>query len=301
MVKKRKKIKEGDKAYNPNEARNKAIAMARKMKKLREKKTKITKPKTKIITKITIKPKTKKTKWTKKDSITLLKKIADGMIKKLSKSQISIMDIDKSNFRLAVDMRDTIRKKIKKTKDKKGKKVLEKALDRADKVVLREQGKLKVANGRLFDLYGKISKAWEVYIAQNLPEELAEKTRDMFSGNDKQFIFDLMDEYDIDEYVEKKLKMKTKKITKITIKQTKKTKVKKKTLTAVRMKKHLTQINKQLRKELIKGVWKMRKPELTKAFNKHMEIMDDGWYRPTDDLKELYENKKWDFEAFKKL
>tara|TARA_R110000772_G_scaffold148580_2_gene259149 strand:- start:3154 stop:3606 length:453 start_codon:yes stop_codon:yes gene_type:complete len=150
MVKKRKKIKEGDKAYNPNEARNKAIAMARKMKKLREKKTKITKPKTKKITKITIKPKTKK-------------------------------------------------------------------------------------------------------------------------------------------------------ITKITIKQTKKTKVKKKTLTAVRMKKHLTQINKQLRKELIKGVWKMRKPELTKAFNKHMEIMDDGWYRPTDDLKELYENKKWDFEAFKKL
>ena len=138
MVKKRKKIKEGDKAYNPNEARNKAIAMARKMKKLREKKTKITKPK-------------------------------------------------------------------------------------------------------------------------------------------------------------------TKKITKITIKQTKKTKVKKKTLTAVRMKKHLTQINKQLRKELIKGVWKMRKPELTKAFNKHMEIMDAGWYRPTDDLKELYENKKWDFEAFKKL
>ena len=136
MVKKRKKIKEGDKAYNPNEARNKAIAMARKMKKLREKKTKITKPKTKK----TIKPKTKK-------------------------------------------------------------------------------------------------------------------------------------------------------ITKITIK----------TLTAVRMKKHLTQINKQLRKELIKGVWKMRKPELTKAFNKHMEIMDAGWYRPTDDLKELYENKKWDFEAFKKL
>ena len=99
----------------------------------------------------------------------------------------------------------------------------------------------------------------------------------------------------------RKMKKLREKKTKITKPKTKKTKVKKKTLTAVRMKKHLTQINKQLRKELIKGVWKMRKPELTKAFNKHMEIMDAGWYRPTDDLKELYENKKWDFEAFKKL
>ena len=91
---------------------------------------------------------------------------------------------------------------------------------------------------------------------------------------------------------------------KIKIKKTKKTTpktTKTKKLTTTLMKKHLSQINKQLRKQLIKGIWKMKKAELTTTFNKHLEIMDAGWYRPTKDLTELYENKKWDFEAFKKL
>lgn len=64
--KKRKKVKEGDKAYNPNEAKNKAIAMARKMKKLRAKK-KAPKPKNlKIKIKMNItEPKATKKKATK--------------------------------------------------------------------------------------------------------------------------------------------------------------------------------------------------------------------------------------------
>mgnify|MGYP003635085836 CR=1 FL=1 len=74
-----------------------------------------------------------------------------------------------------------------------------------------------------------------------------------------------------------------------------------KKLTTTLMKKHLSQINKQLRKQLIKGIWKMKKAELTKTFNKHLEKMNAGWYRPAKDLTELYENKTWDFEAFKKL
>jgi len=73
-----------------------------------------------------------------------------------------------------------------------------------------------------------------------------------------------------------------------------------KKLTATYMKKHLSQINKQLRKQLIKGIWTMKKAELTKTFNKHLGKIDD-WYRPAEDLADLYENKKWDFEAFKKL
>jgi len=77
-------------------------------------------------------------------------------------------------------------------------------------------------------------------------------------------------------------------------------KPKPKKLTSILMKKHLSQINKQLRKQLIKGIWKMKKAELTKTFNKHLEKMGAG-YRPTKDLAELYENKKWDFEAFEKL
>ena len=88
---------------------------------------------------------------------------------------------------------------------------------------------------------------------------------------------------------------------KLKIKKTPPKPTKTKKLTTTLMKKHLSQINKQLRKQLIKGIWKMKKVELTKTFNKHLEKMDAGWYRPTKDLKEIYENKKWDFEAFKKL
>tara|TARA_R110002073_G_scaffold22984_3_gene78792 strand:- start:126 stop:821 length:696 start_codon:yes stop_codon:yes gene_type:complete len=71
-------------------------------------------------------------------------------------------------------------------------------------------------------------------------------------------------------------------------------------LTSSLMKKHLSQINKQLRKQLIKNIWKMKKTELTKTFNKHLEKSGE-FYRPKKSLNKMYSNTTWDLNEFKKL
>lgn len=71
-------------------------------------------------------------------------------------------------------------------------------------------------------------------------------------------------------------------------------------LTLTYMRKHLTQINKQLRKQTIKDIWKSDKAKITKLFNKHLD-KSGAMYRPTKDLDKLLEGKKWDFTAFKEL
>jgi len=73
-----------------------------------------------------------------------------------------------------------------------------------------------------------------------------------------------------------------------------------KKLTSSFMRKHLTEINKQLRKQTIKDIWKSKKAKITELFNKHLDKFSGG-YRPIKDLDKLLEGKKWDFDKFKKL
>ena len=64
-------------------------------------------------------------------------------------------------------------------------------------------------------------------------------------------------------------------------------------------KKFLRLFNKQIRKELVKGIHKMTPTEAIEMFKKLFEAFDGG-YRPKKDLAELMEGD-WDFEAFKNI
>ena len=57
------------------------------------------------------------TKWSETDNKKLLKRITDGLIKKLSKSQLKLIKTDRSTFGLAVDMRNVIAEKKRNSKE----------------------------------------------------------------------------------------------------------------------------------------------------------------------------------------
>ena len=74
------------------------------------------------------------------------------------------------------------------------------------------------------------------------------------------------------------------------------------TVSGEKAKKHLREFNKQIRKEIIKGISKMKSADAIKEFNKMFESFDDGnVYRPKKDFDELLQGKSWDFDAFKKI
>jgi len=77
-------------------------------------------------------------------------------------------------------------------------------------------------------------------------------------------------------------------------------------ISGVSAKKHLREFNKQLRKELIKGIGKMKSEDAKKEFKLHFKMFESyfkpgSYFRPKKDFDKLLQGKKWDLDSFRKL